>query len=104
MRVNDSYEGHEDLTDEVVFENRDKDLQIRFTVSEFRGNLYMGLRKWVLDIDDSWMPTKQGFTWPYNLTTTSNLFSAFTSVMSRREVLHDIVENTKYLGKEDSNN
>lgn len=99
--INDSYEDHDDKLDVVVFEDPNKEIQIRFTVSEFRGRYYMGLRKWVIDIDDSWIPTKQGFTWPYNLTTTSDLFRGFTQVMSQAEVLHEIAENTKYLNKPD---
>ncbi len=99
--VTDNYDDHDDLLNEVVFENRAKELQIRFTVSEFRGNYYMGLRKWVIDIDDSWIPTKSGFTWLYNLDTTSSLFSAFCKTMSRTEVMHEIAENTKYLKKPD---
>lgn len=96
MDVTDNYEEHTDKLDEVIYENREKDLQIRLTVSEFRGNFYMGLRKWVIDIDDSWMPTKQGFTFPYNLTTTSAFFGALASILSKAEVLHEITEKLNY--------
>lgn len=99
--INDSYEDHDDLIDRVFYEDRNKEIQLRLTVSEFRGNYYMGLRKWVIDIDDSWIPTKQGFTFPYNLATTTNLFGAFCEVLSEAEVLHEVAENTKYLNKPD---
>lgn len=96
MDVTDNYNGHDDLLDEIIYENEEKDLQIRLTVSEFRGNFYMGLRKWVIDIDDSWMPTKQGFTFPYNLTTSSALFGALTKVLSDGEVLHEVLQHIDY--------
>lgn len=94
--VTDNYNGHDDLLDEVVYENVEKDLQIRLTVSEFRGNFYMGMRKWVIDIDDSWMPTKQGFTFPYNLSTSSALFGALTSILSKGEVLKEVLDKLDY--------
>lgn len=96
MDVTDSYNGHEDLLDEVIYESFEKDIQIRLTVSEFRGNLYMGLRKWVIDIDESWMPTKQGFTFPYNLVTTSAMFGALTKILSKGEVLHEVLDKLNY--------
>lgn len=96
MDVTDSYWGHDDRLDEIIYQNEEKDLQIRLTVSEFRGNLYLGIRKWVIDIDDSWMPTKQGFTFPYNLGTTSALFGALTTILSKAEVLQDVLDKVEY--------
>ena len=99
--INDNYIDHDDLLDCIFYEDLNKEIQLRLTVSEFRGQHYMGIRKWVIDIDDSWIPTKQGFTFPYNLSTTSNLFRAFCELLSKAEVLHEVVENTKYLDKPD---
>lgn len=96
MEISDSLEGHDDALEEVIFENALKDTQIRLTVSEFRGNYYWGLRKWVIDIDDSWMPTKQGFTFPYNINTTSSMFRAFTKILSRAEVLHEVLQEVDF--------
>lgn len=96
MDVTDNYNGHDDLLDEIIYESFEKDIQIRLTVSEFRGNLYLGMRKWVIDIDDSWMPTQQGFTFPYNLNTTSALFGALTKILSKGEVLHEVLDKLNY--------
>jgi hypothetical protein len=94
--VNDSYEDHCDQLDKVIYQDDFKEVQIRLTVSEFRGKFYMGLRKWVIDIDDSWIPTRQGFTFPYNLTTTTNFFEAFIGILSEAEVLHEVLEKLNY--------
>lgn len=96
MHENNAYLEHSDLLDEVIYENSEKDLQVRLTVSEFRGNYYLGMRRWVIDIDDSWMPTREGFTMPYNINTTSTLFSALTKVLSKAEVLKEVLEHSNF--------
>lgn len=88
--VNDDFNGHDDCLDEVIFENREYGLQIRFTVTEFMGRHYIGLRKYYLSFEDEWLPTKQGFSFPYNLETTTNLFCAFTQLLSKAEVLAEV--------------
>ncbi|ASV43435.1 hypothetical protein [Vibrio phage JSF12] len=96
MRENDSFEGHEELIEEIVYENFEKGEQIRLTVTEFRDSYYLGLRKWVIDAEDDWCPTYQGFSFPYNLATTSKLFSALTKILSKAEVLHEVLDNLNY--------
>jgi hypothetical protein len=81
----------------VVFENEVKGFQLRLTVSEFRGQYYMGLRKWYVDIDDDWLPTRQGFSWPYDLNTTSDFFCALTEIVSEAQVLHEVAAKLGYL-------
>lgn len=86
--VNQDYSGHEDDQSYVVFEKEGE--QMRLTVSEFRGNLYFGIRYWMQDITGEWFPTKSGFSMPYNLDTTTKLFKAFTKILSNSEVLHEV--------------
>ena len=96
MAVNDDYDDHDECVTKVVFENEEKGFQIRLTVSEFRGKYYLGLRKWIVDINDDWFPTKQGFSWEYTLESTSALFAGLTSILSDSEVLHDVVDKLNY--------
>lgn len=88
--VEDSFEGHEDVLDAVIFENKEWGKQVRMTVSEFLGNHYLGLREYYLDFSGDWLPTKNGMSFPYNLDTTTNMFQAFTSILSRAEVLAEV--------------
>ena len=92
----DDYDGHDQKLSEVIYEDEVKGLQVRLTVSEFRGNYYIGLRKWFMDLEEDWYPTKQGFSWSYNLMTTSNLFSAVTKILSKAEVLHEVLDKLDY--------
>lgn len=97
-----SYEGHTDDQNIVLFEKEGQ--QVRMTVSEFRGNMYFGFRVWLQDITGEWFPTKAGFSWPYNLHTTSKVFEALTHVLSRAEVLSEVfarVEEQKLNSQED---
>lgn len=88
--VEDSFDGHEDVLDAVIFENTEWGKQVRMTVSEFLGNHYLGLREYYLDFSGDWLPTKNGMSFPYNLDTTTNMFQAFTSILSRAEVLAEV--------------
>lgn len=94
-QVNQNYEGHVDDQSIILWEKEGE--QVRLTVSEFRGNLYMGIRYWLLDINDEWFPTKSGFSFPYTLETTSQLFYAFTQILSESEVLHEVQKRAEEL-------
>lgn len=93
-RVNQDYEGHEDEQTIVLWEKPDGQ-QVRLTVSEFRGNLYFGIRYWIMDIENEWVPTKAGFSMPYNLDTVSRLFSALVELLSEAEVLQEVIDKSK---------
>lgn len=93
-KANQDYEGHTDEQSVVLWEKPDGQ-QLRLTVSEFRGELYLGVRLWLLDIEDNWFPTKSGFSVPYNLFTTSKMFSALTTMLSESEVLDEVLEHVK---------
>lgn len=94
-QVNQNYDGHVDDQSIILWEKEGE--QVRLTVSEFRGNLYMGIRYWLLDINDEWFPTKSGFSFPYTLETTSHLFYAFTQILSESEVLQEVQKRAEEL-------
>ncbi|AWN08752.1 transcriptional regulator [Escherichia phage Gostya9] len=94
-QVNQNYEGHVDDQSILLWEKEGE--QIRLTVSEFRGNLYMGIRYWLQDITGEWFPTKSGFSFPYTLETTSQLFYAFTQILSESEVLAEVQKRAEEL-------
>lgn len=100
--VEDSFDGHEDVLDAVIFENTEWGKQVRMTVSEFLGNHYLGLREYYLDFSGDWLPTKNGMSFPYNLDTTTNMFQAFTNILSRAEVLAEVARYCDALPKTDT--
>lgn len=88
--VNDDFSGHEDRLDAVIFQNDEYGTQVRFTVTEFMDRYYIGLRRYYLSFEGEWLPTKVGFSFPYDLHTTTNLFCAFTELLSKAEVLAEV--------------
>ena len=85
------YDNLTDLATHVICEHNGA--QFRLTISEFREKHYIGIRKYYLSYDSEWLPTKEGVSFPYNLHTTSSLFSALCSLLSEAEVLNEITKH-----------
>ena len=98
--VADNFDGHEDKLNAVIFENIEYGVQVRFTISEFMDKHYFGIRKWYLGFEGEWLPTREGFSWPYNLSSMTNLYSAFAEVVSTAEITEDVINNFKVLADE----
>ena len=73
----------DDLIDEVIWEDGSE--QLRFTVSEFRGKMYLSLSYWYLTFEEDWAPTTKGVTLPYNPDTVTYLVEAFSKILSKTE-------------------
>lgn len=89
--INQDYVGHEDEQSVLLWTKADGQ-QLRLTVSEFRGNLYLGIRYWLEGIDGEWFPTKAGFSAPYTIDTVARLFSALVEILSEAEVLQEVLD------------
>jgi hypothetical protein len=90
-RDNEALQGHTDLVESVILENDTKDIQYRFTISEFRGVHYISIREWYLDFEGEYSPSKNGVTLPYSLHTTTRLYKALTGILSDAEVLDEVI-------------
>lgn len=95
MANSESFKGHTDLIEVIILENMDKGTQYRFTISEFRDMTYIGIREWYLAFDGEFAPSTNGVTLPYNLHTTSRLYSALSGVLSEAEVLDEVITEAK---------
>lgn len=73
------------LYEKVIYEDNEKAMQYRVTVSEFRGVQYLNIRKYFLSFDDGYLPTKEGATMPLSIYSTYNLFSALYDILSDAE-------------------
>lgn len=65
--------------------------EIRLTVSDFRGKLYLSLREWYLDFEEEWQPGKVGFTWELSDTILNSFIEAFRYLFSNKEI-EDLIE------------
>jgi hypothetical protein len=78
----------------VIHYDAVKELQVRLTVSEFRGIEYISLRKYFLDFfTEEWMPSKEGVTMPIDLSNSRELFIGLTEILSLAESKEVIEEN-----------
>jgi hypothetical protein len=68
-----------------------ENFQVRVSVDEFRGSEYLSIRKYYMDFDGEWAPTKDGISVPLTIDTTTNLFKAIANILSQAEtndILH----------------
>jgi len=90
------YEAPE-LYERVIHYDEDKEIQIRLTVSNFRGVEYLSLRKYYLDFFKEWRPTPEGISMPIDFSNSKELFIGLTEILSLAESKEIIEENFKEL-------
>lgn len=66
--------------------------QVRLTINEFRGTEYVHLREYYLGFDEDWLPSDKGISIPLEISTSRELFIAFSEIISlaeSREVIEE---------------
>ena len=58
---------------------------IRLVINTFRGVEYISLRKYYLDFDEEWLPSKEGITMPIDIDNVRELFVGLVEVLSLAE-------------------
>ncbi len=77
----------------VIHYDEVKQLQVRLTVSDFRGIEYLSLRKYYLDFyTEEWMPSKEGVTIPIDFHNSKELFAGLVEILSLAEAKDVIKE------------
>ena len=77
-----------DLSAPTVYErviNETNSQQIRLVINTFRGVEYLSLRKYYLDFDEEWLPSKDGISIPLDLNNTQELFTGLVEILSLAE-------------------
>jgi len=80
----------------IIHENEDGLEQVRLTINTFRDIEYIHLRKYYLDFEEEWKPSKEGIAMPLDLTNSYELFAALVEILSlaeSKEMIH------KHFGK-----
>ncbi len=81
------------LYEKVLSENLEKGSQLRLVVSEFRGVQYLHIRKYFLDYEGSWIPTKEGATMPATIGSIYALLDGLIEICSKEESISSINEH-----------
>ena len=84
----------------IVHVSEEGDYQVRLTVNSFRGKEYLHFRKYYLDFEGEWQPSKEGISMPLGLSKSREMFSALVEILSltanKTEVYNhfsDLIEN-----------
>lgn len=88
------YEAPE-MYERVIHHDTEKHIQIRLTVSTFRGVEYLSLRKYYLDFHEEWKPTPDGISMPITIENSKELFIGLTEILSLAESKSIIEEEFK---------
>jgi len=94
MSIND------DVYEKIILEQEDKEIQYRLVVSTFRDVEYVHIRKYYLDFEGEYKPTKEGVCIPFELNSLSNLFEGLVELLSLTESKTIIQEHFKDLLKD----
>jgi len=60
----------------IIHEKENGLEQVRLTINTFRDIEYIHLRKYYLDFEEEWKPSKEGIAMPLDLTNSYELFAA----------------------------
>ena len=69
----------------IIHYNEDKEIQVRLTVSTFRGIEYLHLRKYYLAFTEEWMPSPEGIAMELDFDNSRQLFSGLVEILSLAE-------------------
>lgn len=71
--------------------------QIRLVINRFRGIEYLHVRKYYIDFDEEWRPTKDGLSMPLDLSNAQEFFTGLVEILSLAESKEIIFEHFKEL-------
>ena len=82
-----------EMYERIVHYDEEKEVQIRLTVSTFRGIEYLHLRKYYLSFDEEWCPTPEGIAFPLDFNNSRELFAGLVEILSLAESKEIIEEH-----------
>lgn len=74
-----------DKYEKLIYENLDKGYQYRLTVSEFREQEYLHVRKYFLSYEGEWIPSKEGASIACTIQNTWALLEGLLDIVSNAE-------------------
>lgn len=74
-----------EIYERVIHTDDEKHVQVRLTVSTFRGVEYLHLRKYYLDFHEEWQPTPEGVALPLDFYNSRELFIGLLEILSLAE-------------------
>lgn len=81
----------------LVYWDEAKDIQIRVGINVFRDVEYLFLRKYYMDYEGEWKPSKEGVNMPLGIENSRELFAGLVEILSLAEQKEVIQEEFKEL-------
>lgn len=75
----------EALYSKVIHEDEEKGIQLRLTLSSFKGIEYLHFRKYYLSYDEGYLPTKDGIGIPASLQSIFSILDGLLQISSKKE-------------------
>lgn len=83
------------MYERIIHYNEDKEIQVRLTVSTFRGIEYLHLRKYYLAFDEEWCPSPEGIAMELDFDNSRELFAGLVEILSLAESKEILEEHFK---------
>lgn len=85
-----------EIYEKIIYENMDKGFQYRLTVSDFRDQEYLHVRKYFLSYEGEWVATKEGAAIPASIQNTYALLDGLLELCSKAEGADAIIEHLEH--------
>ena len=82
-----------EVYERVIHYDEAKQVQVRLTINTFREIEYLHLRKYYMDFDEEWKPSKEGVAMPLDFTNSKELFIGLVEILSLAESKQVIQDN-----------
>jgi len=73
------------LYNRLIEENLEKGYQVHLVVNEFRGVIYIQLRKYFLTYEGDWLPSKEGISIPASITNIKSILDGLLEICAVAE-------------------
>ena len=78
-------EDREYIVEKILYTNEEQAYQYRLTVSEFRGVVYINIRKFFLSFEEAYIPSREGATFPLTVPSLTNLLDGLMEIATKAD-------------------
>lgn len=78
-------EDREYIVEKILYTNEEQAYQYRLTVSEFRGVVYINIRKFFLSFEEEYIPSREGAAFPLTVPSLTNLLDGLMEIATKAD-------------------
>lgn len=73
------------IVEKIIYTNEEQYYQYRLTVGEFRDVVYINIRKYFMDFEGNYVPSREGATFPLTLQSLTNLLEGLMEIATKAD-------------------